>query len=271
MENFVGIITGCNSLAGIGRASAYSIAKRNPKIIYVTDINDSNLFTLAKDITKTTSVECIPKRMDASSDEDIQSVIAEAMKEYGRLDFYYANAGIGNGTALTEHTKDMFTKLMTINCWSVFAAIKYASAAMEQTSTQKPKSGGSIVATASIAGTRSGAGSISYAASKAAVINLCQTGAWRLHGKNIRVNSVCPGVIETEMTGTLLATIAQDPEKHKLIMRHNALERYGKPEEIGAMVAFLASDEASFITGQTIKVDGGATAALPYLPLFAEG
>ncbi|KAI9253306.1 hypothetical protein EDC94DRAFT_697133 [Helicostylum pulchrum] len=147
---------------------------------------------------------------------------------------------------------------MTINCWSVFAAIKYASAAMEQPSSQKPKSGGSIVATASIAGTRSGSGSMSYAASKAAVINLCQTGAWRLHGKNIR------GVIETEMTGALLTTIYQNPEKHKLMMRHNALERYGRPEE-------ATSDEASFITEQAIKVDGGATVAFSYLPLFAEG
>ncbi|GAA5795958.1 hypothetical protein HPULCUR_001323 [Helicostylum pulchrum] len=169
------------------RASAYVIAKKSPVIIYVTDINDSNLSNLAQNITKTTGAECIPKRMDASSDEDIQSIIAEALKKYGRLDFYYANAG--DDYQLLE------------------------------------------------------------------------------------------GVIETEMTGALLTTIYQNPEKHKLMMRHNALERYGRPEEasiqirnkIGAMVAFLASDEASFITEQAIKVDGGATVAFSYLPLFAEG
>ncbi|GAA5813382.1 hypothetical protein MFLAVUS_006860 [Mucor flavus] len=130
MKNFVGIITGCNSLAGIGRAPAYSITKKNPKVIYVMDIIDSNLSNLAEDIIDTTGVKCIPKRMDASSDEDTRSVIAEALKKYSRHDFYYASAA-------------------TNIKYGVFAAIKYALAAMEQTSLQKPKSGGSIVATAS--------------------------------------------------------------------------------------------------------------------------
>ncbi|KAI8062034.1 hypothetical protein BDF21DRAFT_467154 [Thamnidium elegans] len=270
MENFVGIITGCNALTGIGRATAYSIAKKNPKAIYVTDIKDSDLSTLAKDITNTTGVECIAKSVDASSDEDIKGVIDDAMKRYGRLDFFYANAGIGNAKSMAEQTKEVFTEMMVNNTWSVFAAVKYASAAMEITSSEKPKSAGSIVATASIAAARSGAGSMSYAASKAAVVNICQTGAWRLHGKNIRVNAVCPGVIETEMTKPLLEAIAKDPRKQRLAKLHTALERYGKPEEVGAMVAFLISKDASFITGQAITVDGGATAALPYLPLFAD-
>ncbi|GAA5795957.1 hypothetical protein EDC94DRAFT_697132 [Helicostylum pulchrum] len=270
MENFVGIITGCNSLTGIGRATAYSISKKNPKAIYVTDIKDSDLATLAEEITKTTGVECIAKLVDASSDEDVKGVIDDAIKKYDRLDFYFANAGIGNAKSMAEQTKEVFLETMTINAWSVFAAVKYASAAMEHTSSQKPKSAGSIVATASIAAARSGAGSMSYAASKAAIVNICQTGAWRLHGKNIRVNAVCPGVIETEMTKPLLEAVTEDPRKQRLAMLHSALERYGRPEEVGAMVAFLVSRDASFITGQAIAVDGGSTAALPYLPCFAD-
>lgn len=86
-------------------AFAYSIAKTSPTVIYVMDINDSNLSNLAENIIDTTGVKCIPKRMDASSEKDIQSVIAGALKKYSRPDFYYASAGIGDRTALTEHTK----------------------------------------------------------------------------------------------------------------------------------------------------------------------
>ncbi|CAO3654082.1 unnamed protein product [Mucor hiemalis] len=270
MDGFVCIITGANSMTGIGRATAYAFAKKNPKAIYVTDLAENNLADLAKDITEKTGVDCIPKRVDASSDEDIKSVIADAMEKYGRLDVFFANAGIATFHSMVEETKEAFLHIMQVNSWSVFAAIKYASEAMQKTSAEKTVGSGSIIATASVAGVRSGAGPMSYSASKAAVINICQSAAWRLRGKNIRVNAICPGLIKTEMTERVLEHVSGNELMQNMAIRSSALERYGEPSEIASMVTFLASNEASFITGQDIKVDAGMTASLPYIPLFAD-
>lgn len=270
MDGFVCIITGANSMTGIGRATAYAFAKKTPKAIYVTDLAEDNLVELAKDITEKTGVDCIPKKVDAASDEDIKSVIADAMEKYGRLDVFFANAGIATPPSLADETKEGFLHVMHVNSWSVFAAIKYASEAMQKTSAEKPAGSGSIIATASVAGVRSGAGPMSYSASKAAVINICQSAAWRLRGKNIRVNAICPGLIETEMTQKVLEHIKGDEFMQNMVLRSSALQRNGKPSEVATMVAFLGSDEASFITGQDIKVDAGMTASLPYAPLFAD-
>ncbi|KAG2194779.1 hypothetical protein INT46_011233 [Mucor plumbeus] len=270
MKDLVCIITGANSLTGIGRAAVYAFAKKNARVIYATDIFDEHLVSLAEDVFKTTGVECIPKRMDASSDDDIQDVISEALKKFGRLDVYFANAGIAGAHPMKTETKDEFLNMMRVNSWSVYAAIKYASEAMEKTSEEKPVSSGSIIATASVAGVRSGGGPMSYSASKAAVINLCQSAAWRLRGKNIRVNAICPGLITTEMTEKVLAAMKGNEDMEYSLKTASALQRFGNPEEIAAMAAFLAGPEASFITGQDIKVDGGITASLPYVPLFAD-
>ncbi|KAF1807592.1 hypothetical protein FB192DRAFT_1442975 [Mucor lusitanicus] len=270
LDNLVCIITGANSLTGIGRAAVYAFAKKNARAIYATDISEENLASLAEDVYKTTGVECIPKRMDASSDHDIQAVIGDAMARFGRLDVYFANAGIAGPHPMKTETQDEFLNMMRVNAWSVYAAIKYASEAMKKTCEGKPTSSGSIIATASVAGVRSGAGPMSYSASKAAVINLCQSAAWRLRGTNIRVNAICPGLIVTEMTEKVLAAIKGNGTMESTLTTSSALQRFGDPKEIAAMAAFLAGPEASFITGQDVKVDGGMTASLPYAPLFAD-
>lgn len=99
------------------RATAYAFAKKNPKAIYVTDLAENNLADLAKDITEKTGVDCIPKRVDASSDEDIKSVIADAMEKYGRLDVFFANAGIATFHSMVEETKEAFLHIMQVNSW----------------------------------------------------------------------------------------------------------------------------------------------------------
>lgn len=99
------------------RASAYAFAKKNAKAIYVTDLNDSNLAALAQDITKTTGVDCIPKRVDAADDDDIQGVIADALEKYGRLDVFFANAGIAGPHPMATETKDAFLEMIRINSW----------------------------------------------------------------------------------------------------------------------------------------------------------
>jgi NAD(P)-dependent dehydrogenase (short-subunit alcohol dehydrogenase family) len=125
--------------------------------------------------------------------------------------------------------------------------------------------GGSILLTASVAGLRSGAGSSAYSASKAAVISLAQTSACQLARDNIRVNAICPGLIETGMTKPLLDH-ARAAGKGDKIGKHNPMQRAAEPREIATLAAFLASDDASFITGQAITADGGMTATHPFTP-----
>ncbi|KAG1448185.1 hypothetical protein G6F55_010761 [Rhizopus delemar] len=116
-----------------------------------------------------------------------------------------------------------------------------------------------------VAGLRSGAGSPEYSASKAAIINLCQTGAYQYAGTNVRVNAMCPGLIETNMTKPTFDYAKQRGTHHK-IGQLNPTKRYGIASEIGNVVAFLASDEASYVNGQAIAVDGGLSASHPIVP-----
>ena len=145
----------------------------------------------------------------------------------------------------------------TINLIGPFLAIKYAMPHMI-----KQKSG-SIVCTASVAGLKSGASGHPYAASKAGVISLVQTTAYSLSGTGVRINAVCPGLIETGMTKPVFDRAKERGTQDK-IGQLNPLKRPGQPHELAAMGLFLASDEASYVNGQAIPVDGGLTASMPY-------
>ena len=147
---------------------------------------------------------------------------------------------------------------------SVFVAAKHAAPAMMKTCPSKPKGKGSIVATASVAGLRSNAGSTPYSASKAAVINMAQTMAYQLHGTGVRVNAICPGLIETGMTApTYEAARARGTENK--IGQLNPTSRGGHADEIARVALFLGSDESSYVNGQAWAVDGGLSAGLPYV------
>ncbi|KAI9250758.1 hypothetical protein BY458DRAFT_536214 [Sporodiniella umbellata] len=267
MEGKVCIVTGAGSIYGIGRASVFSLAKRAPKAIYVTDLTLDNLEELSKEIkTVYPNVHCIPRAVDAASTKDVTAVISEALNEFGRLDVFVANAGVATGTSIFDENEKSFMRMMRINTLSVFLAIKHAGIAMKVTGKGgKEISGGSIVCTASVAGIRSGAGSPEYSASKAAVINLCQTGSYQYSGTNIRVNAICPGLIETGMTKSTFDYAKERGSSHK-IGQLNPTKRYGVASEIGHTIAFLASDEASYINGQAIAVDGGLSSSHPIIP-----
>ncbi|ORE07250.1 NAD(P)-binding protein [Rhizopus microsporus var. microsporus] len=267
LKDKVCIVTGAGSIYGIGRATALSLAKRGPKVIYVTDLTLTNLDELVKEIETTyTGVRCIARAVDAASTNDVTAIIDEAMKEFGRLDIFVANAGIATGSRIHEEDAESFMKMMRINALSAFLAIKHAGIAMQQTGKGgKELSGGSIICTASVAGIRSGAGSPEYSASKAAVINLCQTASYQYAGTNVRVNAICPGLIETGMTKATFDYAKQRGTSHK-IGQLNPTRRYGVASEIGHVIAFLASDEASYVNGQAIAVDGGLSASHPVVP-----
>jgi NAD(P)-dependent dehydrogenase (short-subunit alcohol dehydrogenase family) len=192
-------------------------------------------------------------------------VVQDALDTYGRLDVFFANAGISSGQVFWEETPENFMKMLKTNTLSVFLAAKHASRAMLKTSAAKPYPGGSIIATASVAGLRSNAGPTDYSASKAAVISLMQTCAYQLVGTGIRCNAVCPGLIETGMT-KITYDAARKRGSEKKIGQLNPLRRGGQPDEIARAVLFLASEEASYVNAQAWAVDGGLSGGLPYVP-----
>ncbi|KAK5657259.1 hypothetical protein OQA88_3318 [Cercophora sp. LCS_1] len=265
--NKVVIITGANSILGIGRATAHQFAASGAKAVYICDFDDSNLASHAKEITALyPNVAVHPRQFDAADEKAIKDVINDALTRYGRLDVFFANAGIiGPMAIFTENEPDEIMETFRVNTLGPYLAAKHAAPAMQKTSAEKPKPGGSIIATASVAGLRSNAGSTAYSASKAAVVNLVQTIAFQLTGTGVRVNALCPGLIETGMTAPVFEGARARGTTGK-IGQLNPLKRGGHADEIARVALFLGSDESSYVNGQAWAVDGGLSAGHPYVP-----
>ncbi len=202
-------------------------------------------------------------RADAGSDEDMRNIVDQVAKQHGGLDIFFANAGISGGLAsIAEQTADDWAEILRINLIGPFLAIKHAAPLMNL------RGGGSIVCTASVAGLRSGAGGAAYSASKAAVINLVQNAANQLAGSGIRVNAICPGLIETGMT-QMLYDLARSSGQEDRIGELNPQRRGGEPIEIAQAALFLASGESSYVNGSVIVVDGGLSSSHPTTRKFA--
>jgi NAD(P)-dependent dehydrogenase (short-subunit alcohol dehydrogenase family) len=246
------VITGAAS--GIGRAAAHIFAAEGASLV----IADK-----AEAVTETaTSVTAAGGKVvaaigDAGTDAFVKSLVDRAQAEYGGLDIFWANAGISGGfTPLEEQTADYWSEILRVNLIGPFLAVKYASQAMI------PRGKGSIICTASVAGIRSGAGGPAYSASKAGVISLVKTACNELYGTGVRINAVAPGLIETGMTKPIFDG-ARARGNEDRIGQLNPTTRYGVPEEIARTGLFLASDEASYVNGQTIAVDGGLSTSHP--------
>ncbi|KAG6006144.1 hypothetical protein E4U54_000213 [Claviceps lovelessii] len=261
------IITGANSALGIGRATAHQFAENGAKAIYICDFDNSNLAAHREDITAAyPHVAVHPWQFDAADQDKVKAVVDDALSRYGRLDVFFANAGItGLNMAFTELTDVDFMDVMRTNTLSVFLAAKYAAPAMMKTSSQKPQSCGSIIGTASVAALRSNAGSTPYSASKAAVVSLAQTLAYQLAGTNIRVNAICPGLVETGMTAAVYESARARGSENK-IGQLNPMKRGGRADEIARVALFLGSDESSYVNGQAWVVCGGLSAGHPFVP-----
>ena len=158
---------------------------------------------------------------------------------------------------LFEQTVEQWLQILQTNLLGPFLAIKHAAAHMVE------KGRGSIVLTASVAGLRANAGGAPYSASKAGVISLAQTAATALFGTGVRVNAICPGLIESGMTRPIFERARERGTQDK-IGQLNPLQRAGAPEEIAAMALFLASDESSYVNGHAFPVDGGLASTLPF-------
>lgn len=248
------IITG--AAGGIGRASALLFAKEGARLV-IADRDEAGLAETARLIRARGSlIETMV--MDAGSEADVIALVEKAVASTGGLDIFYANAGITGGHApLLEQSVETWQEVLRINLIGPFLAIKHAAPAMIA------RGGGAILCTASVAGLRANAGESFYAASKAGVVSLVQTSANALYGTKIRVNAICPGLIETGMT-RFIFDHARDRGNEDRLGQFNPLGRAGQPEEIAATALFLASDEASYINGQAIAVDGGLTSTHPF-------
>lgn len=194
---------------------------------------------------------------DGGNEEDVQKLVNQVAKEHGGLDIFFANAGISGGWAsIAEQTAADWAEILRVNLIGPFLAIKYAAPQMSL------RSGGSIICTGSVAGLRSGAGGAAYSASKAGVINLVQTACQQLAGSGIRVNAICPGLIETGMTKPMY-DMARERGQESRIGELNPLKRGGEPEEIARAALFLASNDSSYINGTALIVDGGLSSSHP--------
>jgi NAD(P)-dependent dehydrogenase (short-subunit alcohol dehydrogenase family) len=247
------IITGAGS--GIGRAASLLFSKEGAKLVIV-DRSDSVMETAKLVSESGGTVEAV--MADAGSEGDVKSFIDRAVAKYGRLDAIWANAGVSGGLVpLLEQTVEQWQEVLRINLIGPFLAIKHSMPHMIR------QKSGSIVLTASVAGLKAGASGHPYGASKAGVISLVQTTAYSLSGTGVRINAVCPGLIETGMTKPIFDNAKQRGTDGK-IGQLNPLKRAGQPHELAAMGLFLASDDASYVNGQAIPVDGGLTASMPY-------
>ncbi|KAF3766414.1 hypothetical protein M406DRAFT_38383 [Cryphonectria parasitica EP155] len=260
------ISPGANSPLGIGRATAHQFAQNGAKAVYICDYDDKHLSYHKTQITSSyPACEVHTRKFDAADEAAIREVVDDALKRYGRLDVFFANAGITGAHALfTDVDREDFMETVRVNTLGPFLAAKHAAKAMTKTSTNKPTSSGSIIMTASVAGIRSNAGATAYSASKAAVINMAATIAYQLTGSNIRVNAICPGVIETGMTRSMYDS-ARKRGTEKKIGQLNPLQRGAHADEVARVVLFLGSDESSYVNGQAWAVDGGLSAGHPYV------
>lgn len=231
----VAIVTGAAS--GIGKASVELFRSEGATVI-------------GADVAEGTDL-CI----DAGDEGQVRELVEQVARDHGSLDVFFANAGISGGWAtIGDQTAEDWAEILRVNLIGPFLAIKHAASLMKQ--------GGSIICTASVAGLRSGAGGAAYSASKAGVISLVQTAAQQLSGTGIRVNAICPGLIETGMTRPMYDA-ARDHGQEQRIGELNPLKRGGEPEEIARAALFLASDESSYVNGTSLVVDGGLSSSHP--------
>ncbi|KIK67297.1 hypothetical protein GYMLUDRAFT_37381 [Collybiopsis luxurians FD-317 M1] len=268
MKGKVCIITGAGSLKGIGRATAFLFAHEGATHLYLSDFDPTHLPNLKESLQKKyPDVKVTTAAFDAASEKDVIAVCEQAFQEEGRLDVFFANAGWASRDALASTEAKTFMESLRINALSCFLAVKHASQWMIKTNASRGKehSGGSIILTASVAGLRSGAGTVDYSAAKAAVNSLAKTGANQLARTGVRVNSICPGLIETGMT-TDTFEYAKARGNQSKIGQLNPLGRWAVAEEIGQMALFLASDDSSYVNGQNIAVDGGLSSSHPVVP-----
>ncbi len=191
-----------------------------------------------------------------SNEEEVKALMALALESYPQIDILCNIAGVAEDIVnLDQQDRSVWQRVYDVNVMGAVYTTTHICLHMQE------RKCGAVVNISSVAGIRSGAGGNAYSASKAALINFTQTAACDLGGYNIRVNAVCPGLIETGMTQSIFDYARESGKESKLGSRCE-LRRYGRLEEVAHVILFLAGDEASYVTGQVLPVDGGNTASL---------
>lgn len=241
LDNKVAFITG--GAQGIGKEIAVSFAK-NGALIVLCDINEKTLEAAMLEL-KTLNKEIAYFKLDVSDQKGCEEVSKKAIDKYGRIDILVNNAGITRDNLIMRMSGEDFDRVISVNLKGVFNCIKIISRIMMR------QRYGKIINIASVSGIVGRQGQVNYAASKAGVIAITKSVAKELASRNITVNAIAPGYIQTEMTEVL-----PDEIKSKMI-ENIPLKRAGKPLDVAHVALFLASDYSSYITGQVIVVDGG--------------
>jgi NAD(P)-dependent dehydrogenase (short-subunit alcohol dehydrogenase family) len=249
LQGKAALVTGASS--GIGRAAAIAFAREGARVL-VADVTEEGGHETVK-LIKDAGGEAAFTRCDVSRAADADALVATAVKHFGRLDCAYNNAGISGKIARTaDETEEGFDRIIAVNLRGVWLCMKYEIIQM-----MKQETGGAIVNTASAAGLVGSHGMPAYGASKHGVVGLTKTAALEYARHNIRVNAVCPGVIDTPMVGGM---VSLNPRIKDILLSTEPIARMGKPSEIAEAVTWLLSDYASFVTGCAMPVDGAMTA-----------
>jgi NAD(P)-dependent dehydrogenase (short-subunit alcohol dehydrogenase family) len=246
LEGKVAVITGAAS--GIGRASARKFAAEGAHVV-VADLDEDGGTAMAKEI------DGLFVRADVTDADDVQAMYAAAIERFGGLDVCFNNAGISppDDDSILETELDAWRRVQEVNLTSVYLCCKYGIPHLLE------RGGGAVVNTASFVAVMGAATSqISYTASKGGVLAMSRELGVQFAREGVRVNALCPGPVNTPLLQKLFA---EDPERAARRLVHVPMGRFAEPEEIAAAVAFLASDDASFITASTFLVDGGISGA----------
>lgn len=241
-ENKIVLVTGAGR--GIGASIAKRFASEGPEVIVNYSGNDEAAQKTVDEITATGG-QAQKYKCSVNDSESVKVMIDEIIKEFGRIDILVNNAGITKDGLMLRMTDEDFDRVIDVNLKGTFNCTKYVSKYM-----LKQKSG-KIINISSVVGLSGNAGQVNYSASKAGIIGITKSAAKELSSRGITVNAVAPGYVDTDMTKVLSDNIRNE------ILKNIPLQRMGNVEDISNCVAFLASEDASYITGQVISVDGG--------------
>lgn len=249
MEGKVAVITGASS--GIGLQAAVAFTARGASVV-LADI-DEEAGRKAENVIREGGGKALFVRTDVSNSEQVQALINSAVEQFGRLDYGINNAGIGGESAPTAEISEAgWDRVIAINLTGVWLCMKYEIQAMLQSG------GGAIVNIASILGKVGFANSAAYVSAKHGVVGLTKSAAMEYATQGVRVNAVCPAFIYTPMLAN--AGMAEGTDMYNYISSLHPMQRMGTPQEVANMIVWACSDEASFVTGTALMVDGGYTA-----------
>ena len=253
LDRKIAVVTGAAGV--IGRATTELLAERGARIVAV-DRKREDLEDAIKGLPA--SAEPLAVTADVSDEDEVADYVRATVDRFGTIDVFYNNAGVeGEVRPITQYPLETFRRVLDVNVVGVFLGMKHVLPVMLK------QNKGSIINTASIAGLIGSPQIAVYSASKHAVIGLTRSAAWECTGTGVRVNCVCPGMIDSRMLSAILEgrNTGNAPVPQQKIVERIPARRLGQASEVASIVAFLASDEASYVSGSAYTVDGGRTAA----------